>query len=473
MDNKFMNGLLTVAGKMQSNRVLSAIKDAFIDNMPIVIVGAFCTLLQWTITTTGGVPDPNGGTIYYISLANIPGLSWLSTLTPILTTANYGCMNFMAVAVCVLVAIHYAENLGLEKDNTVPAVAIASFITLVTTTQAGKVADGALGVAGPVVNGVMPAGADTTVANVVTSNYTSANGLFVGLLVGILATLLYVKLIQSGKMKITLPDSVPPNVARSFEVLFPAAVTIMVVSIVGFVVSLSGYDVFAVISTIMSPLKAIMGSLPGYLVIVLLMMLLWWFGIHGPNVMQAVYQAFFTQGMAENLELYQQGVGVEGAGVFFKEGLGYQIIANPFNSGFFSSTGSGITGGLIIAILLFSKRDDFKAIAKLAIAPGIFNINEPIIFGVPMVMNPLLGIPFFLAPLATTILGWIVTRIGICPLMIIDVPWTTPVGIFGLLSSSNIWGAIWQFVIIIGASTLIYTPFVMAANKQAPEPAEA
>ena len=100
MKDKFMNSLLTIAGKMQQNNVLSAIKDSFIDNMPVVIWGAFCTLIQFVVCQTGGVTDPKTGElIYYISLANVPGLSFLEALTPIFTTANYGCMNFMAVAI--------------------------------------------------------------------------------------------------------------------------------------------------------------------------------------------------------------------------------------------------------------------------------------------------------------------------------------------------------------------------------------
>ena len=469
MKDKFMNGLLTVAGKMQSNRVLSAIKDAFIDNMPIVIMGAFCTLIQFVVCTR----SPG-----YISLANIDALAWLVDLTPIFTTANYGCMNFMAVAICVLTSMHFAENLGLEKDYTVPAVALASFVTLINTTAKGTMDAATFKSLNPDlgVKLAKDAQVNVQVGSAVASSYTSANGLFVGLLVGILVTLLYVKLIQSGKLKVTLPDSVPPNVSRSFEVLFPAIITILVVSVIGFLTSLAGLTVFDIISTIMRPVQAIMTGLPGYLVVVFLMQLLWWFGIHGPNVMNAVTQPFLLSTYAGNNALYgagiMPGVGVGGtvAGVKYT----YSIICNPFQSTFFSSTGSGITGGLIIAVLLFSKRDDYKAICKLAIPCGIFNINEPIIFGIPMVMNPLLGIPFFLAPIASVALGYLVTRIGLCPIMVVDAPWTTPCGILGLLASGgHLSGAIWQFIIVLGSSTLIYTPFVIAANAQKTEEAAA
>ena len=452
MKDKFMNGLLTLAGKMQSNTVLSAVKDSFIDNMPVVIWGAFCTLFQFVLCQTGGVPDPKTGEmIYYISLANVPGFAWLESLTPIFTTANYGCMNFMAVAICVLVSMHYAENIGHANDKTVPAVALASFVTLINTTASTTT----------------ESGETVTISNVVASSYTKADGLFVGLLVGVLATLLYVKLVDSGKLKISLPDSVPPNVSQSFAVLFPTIITILCVSIVGYITSLFGLTMFDVISTIMKPIEKIMTGLPGYIVVVLIMQLLWWFGIHGPNVMGAVTSPFMTKMMATNLELYQTGEGVSASGVFYQAGSQYSIISSPFAAGWFCPTGSGITMGLIIAIMLFSKRDDFKAIAKLAIPCGIFNINEPIIFGIPLVMNAVFAVPFFLAPLACISLGYLVQYIGLCPLFVINVPWTTPVGLFGFLASSgNIMGGIWQAVIIIGVSTLIYTPFVIASNRQ-------
>ena len=206
------------------------------------------------------------------------------------------------------------------------------------------------------------------------------------------------------------------------------------------------------------------------LVVVLMMQLLWWFGIHGPNVMGAVTSPFMTKMMAQNLAFYQAGEGVTASGVFYTPGSQYSIISGPFGSCWFSPSGSGITMGLIIAVMLFSKRDDFKAIAKLDIPCGIFNINEPIIFDIPMVMNALFAVPFFLAPIACVCCGYLVQSMGLCPLFVIDVPWTTPVGLFGFLASSgNIMGAIWQAVIILGVSTLIYTPFVIASNRQTEE----
>ena len=458
MKDKLMNGLLAVAGKMQTNSVLLAIKDGFIDNMPVVIVGAFCTLLQWVVFHH----DEADATVKYLSLANVNGLAWLENLTPIVTTINYGCMNFMAVSVCILVAMHFAENLGHEGDKTVAAVAIASLVTLMNTSisYSGTAEDvvaasnGALELAGKADEAI-----NLSVGTGVLQSFTDSNGLFVGLFVGILATLLYVNLVDSGKLSIKLPDAVPPNVAQSFAVLLPVAVVLIVVSVVGFTVTtLFGQNIFSLISWIMSPLQAIMTGLAGYLVVVFLIMLLWFFGIHGANVMGSVTTAFMTKAAMENLAYYQETGDAYGAP---------NIISNTFVSSFFSSTGSGITGGLIVAVLLFSKRDDYRAICKLAIPCGLFNINEPIIFGIPMVMNPVFAIPFFIAPIVSVVIGYILIAIGFCPRMVIDAPWTTPVGILAFLGAGgNIWAAISQ-ILAIASSILVYTPFVIAANKTA------
>ena len=135
--------------------------------------------------------------------------------------------------------------------------------------------------------------------------------------------------------------------------------------------------------------------------------------------------------------------------------------------------GSGVTIGLVIAIIIFGKREDNKAIASLSLVPGLFNINETVTFGIPMVLNPILGIPFVFACLVTILVGYVLTVIGFCPVACLTVPWTTPPIVFGFLATgANVMGAVTQAILIV-VSTVIYTPFLIAyekyQNKQAAE----
>ncbi|MBQ9824017.1 MAG: PTS sugar transporter subunit IIC [Solobacterium sp.] len=267
---------------------------------------------------------------------------------------------------------------------------------------------------------------------------------------------LYVKLVRSGKLKISMPDSVPPNVSRSFEVLFPATLTVLIVS--GFGVLFN--DVFkmtlfdAITTFIQAPLKNILTGLPGFMFMMGCTVLLWWFGIHGTQTLKGVYEAVLLQAFAENEAAYLAGE------------VPPNIINTPFMSVFGTVTGAGITGGLLIAILLFSKRDDYRSIAKLAIPCAIFNINEPVTFGLPIVMNPVLGIPFILSPIVSVGVGYFLTKIGFCAKMVVNAPWTTPPGIMAFLASGGNIGAAISQIIVILIAFVIYIPFVLISNKQ-------
>lgn len=431
MNEKFMDVMLTVASKVSNNRILSCIRNAFTDLMPVIIIGSFCTLFANVVCNT---------TPGYMSLANVPGLAWLGTLKPLFTAANYGTMNMMAIGIVILLSAQVAESYG-NKDKVISIIALGSFISLCTTSATAVAAE---------------SGEEVTIANVLASNYTNAQGLFVAMIVAIASAIIYVKLVDSGKLKISMPDSVPPNIARSFEVLFPATLTILIVAGVGFLFeTFLGVTLFqAITNFIQAPLKNVMTGLPGFLLIILLSVILWFFGIHGTQTLKGIYEPVLLAAFAENEAAYAAGEAIP------------NIISSPFMSSFSTVTGAGITGGLIIAILVFSKREDYKSIAKLAIPCGIFNINEPITFGLPIVMNPILGIPFMITPLVTTAFGYFMTSIGFCGRMVVNAPWTTPPGLLAFIASGGSFGAVVTQLLCILISFLIYSPFVIAANKQ-------
>ena len=432
MGEKFMNVMLVFAAKIGNNRTMTCIKNAFTDLMPIIIAGSFCTLFSNVICNT---------TPGYVSLANVPGFAWLGALKPLFDAANYGTMNMMAISIVILLAYKVAESYD-NHDTVVMLVSLASYISLVTTSVSATAAE---------------SGESVTITNVLARQYTNAQGLFVGMVIAIVSAMLYVKLVQSGKLRISMPDSVPPNVARSFEVLFPATLAILIISGFGVlfnaVFHMTLFD--AITQFIQAPLKNVLTGLPGFMFMMGCTVLLWWFGIHGTQTLKGVYEAVLLQAFAENEAAYLAGE------------VPPNIINTPFMSVFGTVTGAGITGGLLIAILLFSKRDDYRSIAKLAIPCAIFNINEPVTFGLPIVMNPVLGIPFILSPIVSVGIGYFLTKIGFCAKMVVNAPWTTPPGLMAFLASGGNFGAAISQIIVILIAFVIYIPFVLISNKQA------
>ncbi|MEG0453626.1 MAG: PTS transporter subunit EIIC, partial [Coprobacillus sp.] len=125
-----------------------------------------------------------------------------------------------------------------------------------------------------------------------------------------------------------------------------------------------------------------------------------------------------------------------------------------------------VTIGLVVAIFIFSKREDYKGIAKLSLAPGIFNINETMTFGLPIMLNPIIAIPFIITPLITGAIGYFLTVVGFADVLVYAVPWTTPPILSAWLASGGSITCIITQLICIVVSIAIYIPFVMAANKQ-------
>ncbi len=430
MKERFMNGMLAVATAMNGQRHLAAIRNSFMNLLPIIIVGSFCTLFTNVVTST------REG---FMSLANIPGLEFLSNLEPMFSAANYATMNFLAIGIVILLATELGEAYDIN-DKGLPLVALGAYISLCATsiivTSAG--------------------GEAITVRNVLASSYTNAQGLFVGMFSAIAATEIYCRLVKNKKLKISMPDSVPGNVARSFEVLFPATITIVAISGIGMIFELGvGMTLFdAIARFVQAPLSSVLTGLPGFMLFVFMSTLLWVFGIHGTQTLKAVSEPILIAALAQNEAAYAAGQAIP------------NIISRPFLSNYATVTGAGVTGGLLIAIFLFSKRKDFKAIGKLAIPCAIFNINEPLVFGLPIVLNPLLAIPFMLTPVITSAFGYFMTSIGFAGRFVVNAPWTTPVGIQAFLASGGSMGAVVTQLLVILIAAVIYSPFVIVANRQ-------
>ena len=296
------------------------------------------------------------------------------------------------------------------------------------------------------------------------SSYTGATGLFTGLIVAILGMELYNMFRKNDALKIKMPEQVPPGVARAFEVLIPTCLTAIVVGAVGLVCQLAtGAELNALIyNVIQKPLQNIIGNnLVAVCIMYVIIMLFWCVGIHGNNMVAAVKEPIFRPLLYANTAAYTA-----------HHDIPYVMNLTMIQM-FAEFGGSGVTIGLVIAILIFSKREDNRTIAGISIVPGLFNINETMTFGIPLVLNPILDIPFILAPVVTVIIGYILVSSGFCPKIVLEVPWTMPPVLFGFVATGgNLMGAVAQLV-VLAVSVVVYIPFLIAYEKfQAKQAAE-
>ena len=425
--------LLMIANKISSQKHMSAIKNAFSTLMPVIITGAFCTLVTNVVcsTTTTG-----------ISLAKVPGFAWLELLSPIFNAANYATLNFFTIGAVILIGLELGIKNGI-KSFAPAIIALCSYVACCPT----------------YINVTLETGEIIKVADVFGKNYTAARGLFLGMVIALISVELFTLIVKSKKFEIKMPDSVPPNVATSFNVLFPSMMTIIALSGVNYgVTQLTGMTLYDIIYTMLQkPLEAVMQGLPGLLTLMLVAQLFWIIGIHGNQIIKPVREPLLNAAILANTDLVNSGN-------FVREEL--NIINMSFWDVYMSMGGSGVTIGLIVAIFLFSKREDYKNIAKLSLAPGIFNINETMTFGLPIMLNPILAIPFIITPLVTGTIGYVLTAIGFADVLVYAIPWTTPPILSAWLASGGSMTAVITQLICIAVSIIIYIPFVIAANKQ-------
>lgn len=423
--------LLLIANKIATQKHMCAIKNAFTALIPVIITGSFCTLITNVVCATEG----NG-----ISLGKLPGMQWLSVFTDWFSAANYATLNFFTVAAVVLIGLELGK-LNKQQGFMPGIIALCSFISCLPT----------------VVN-VTQNDVSFSVANVIGKDYTASRGLFLGIIIALVSVEIYTKLVTSGVMKINMPDSVPSNVSNSFNVLFPSMATILICALFNFIsVKVLGMSLYTIIYTFLqTPLEKVMQGLPGLLVLMLVAQLFWCVGIHGNQIIKPVRDPLLNAAILANTDMIAQGI---------TDPSKLNIINMSFWDTYMSLGGSGCTIGLVIAIFLLSKREDYRAIAKLEVAPAIFEINEPMTFGLPIVLNPLLVIPFVLTPLITGTFAYIMTKIGFAGICVYAMPWTTPPILSAWLSTGGSVGAMITQIICIAMAIVIYAPFVMLANK--------
>ncbi|WP_057915262.1 PTS cellobiose transporter subunit IIC [Peribacillus muralis] len=434
--NSFLeNKVMPIASKMAGQRHLLALRDGIILTMPLIIIGSLFLIL-------GFIPIPG----YNEFMASIFGDAWMTKLLyPV--GATY---DIMALIATFGIAYRLAEQYKVDPLSA-GAVAVSAFL-----------------IATPYFTMFTPEGTEIAVqvGGVIPVTLMGSKGLFVGILIALFSTEIYRKIIQKN-IVIKMPEGVPPSVSKSFVALIPAVIVISSVWLIrigienlyhlnflgklGFTNTTSLHDIITLLLS--EPLGILSGSLIGAIIYTLLVHLLWVCGLHGSSILGGVMTPILLTATDQNRLALQAGEELP------------NIVTSPFFELVFMG-GSGVSIVFVVMMVLFAKSEQSKQLGKIAIAPSIFNINEPVVFGAPVVMNPLLMIPFILTPVVLTVTTYIMMKSGFIPLTNGTLPpWTTPPIISGFLATGSWKGSLMQIINLVIAFA-IYLPFFKMWDKQ-------
>ena len=427
--NNFINEkLLPPVMKFVNTKAVTAIKNGMLYPIPFIVIGAvFLILGQFPIQ---GVQD-------YL---NEIGLG------PIFMQANNASFGIMALFAVFGIAYSWVRD---EGHDAVPAGMLAIVVDIILQPDTVK----------SVTSIANPERVSTAwqVSGVIDKAWLGGKGMIVAIIVGLLVGWSYSWFMKKG-FTIKLPEQVPANVAASFTALIPgAAIVTVATAIYGiFKLCFNTTMVEWIYATIQTPLQHATDGPLGVVVVAFLPVFLWFFGVHGATIVGGIMTPLLLANNADNLALYK-------AGKLTLEN-GAHIVTQAFMDQFITVTGSGMTIGLVIFMLVRAKSVQMKTLGKLEIVPALFNINEPILFGLPLVLNPLLAIPFILTPLVSGFATYAVIAMGIIPPFNgMYVPWTTPAIVSGLIVGG--WqGALWQAVMFV-MTGFMYYPFARKYDK--------
>lgn len=419
MQEFFSDKVIPAIMKFVSLKGVVALKDGLLYTMPLTIVGSV-----------------------FLLLANFPiqaVVDWLDSMGWIdpLNQAYGATFNIIALMGVIGIAYKYVKNEGYEGLNA----GVLAAVTFILTTNSYVVAE----------NGTM-------VSNVIDKTWTAGQGMISAIIIGLIVGWVY-SWFMKHDIRIKMPAGVPDGVANSFTALIPGFVIItgatLVYSFFKFVLDTTLIE--AVYGFIQTPLQGLTDSLGGVIVMALMIPFLWFFGIHGSTIIGGIMGSVLTANSLANQAILDSGMAltIENGG---------RIVTQQFLDQFINVTGAGMTIGLVIYMIFFAKSAQCKELGKLGGVPGIFNINEPILFGTPIVMNPFLLLPFIGMPVLSGIILYFAISTGLVPMFAgVMVPWTTPPIISGFLVGG--WKMALLQTAILALSFFVYLPFIRKIDK--------
>ncbi len=421
--NKFINEkLMPPMMKFLNTKAVTAIKNGMLYPIPFIIIGAI-----------------------FLILANFPQQNvadWIAQIgwALIFNQAYAASFGIMALFAAFGIAYSWVKSEGYEGASAgLTSIIVMVMLQPSTISTVTKIADGSAVVGEYQVSGVIDAA------------WLGGKGMILAMLAGLLVGWSYSWFMKKD-IRIKLPEQVPANVSDSFGALVPAFVITFVAMLI-YALSVLTTDqtpIEWIYTLIQTPLQHATDGPLGVFLIAFLPVFIWWFGVHGATVIGGIMTPLLLANNADNLKLFQEGN--------LSLDHGAHIVTQAFMDQFITVTGSGMTFGFVIFMIYRARSVQMKTIGKLTLAPAFFNINEPVLFGMPIVLNPILAFPFLIAPLVSGFGTYAAIALGIIPPFNgIFVPWTTPPILSGLIVGG--WqGAAWQALMIF-VTGAIYWPF--------------
>lgn len=410
--DKYMDKVLVFADRISNNRYLKAISNGLMATLPINIIGSIALLL-----------------------AVLPIQGWTDFINSINIGGYFSVGYSMTVGVIsVYASFLVGHRLATEfKQSAVPAGIVSLFAFLMMTPMVTL--------------------EETTTLDM---SKLGAQGLFTAMICGLVFARLYCFILEKN-IAIKMPAGVPQFVTDTFAGLIPAIISGFTAIVISWAFSFTSYGSFSdfIYQILAMPLQSLSSSVGSLLFIVLIQMVLWFFGIHGSLVVGSFVTALYLPMDVENMDALASGVA--------RSELP-NILSKSFYDLFAGIGGAGGTLSLIIVILLLAKSKQSRTVANLSAVPGLFTINEPVIFGLPLILNPIMAIPFILTPLVQVLVAYLAIWSGIVPrLSGVQVPFGTPIFLNGFLAGG--WQVAVLQVVCVLAGCLLYIPFVKILDK--------
>ena len=422
--------LMGPMAKVSAWRPVRAIVAAGRASIPFTIVGSMFLVLSV-------IPQA-----FPVSFIETIWENSIDKLSPLYLQAYNCTMGILSLYFAIVIGYEYTKIFVDEEDLNVDPVygallsVFAFFLTIPELVISNNTFD-YLNVDGATINGWTIGGNSL--------DRLSTSGMFTAVLMSILAVQLYKTCIR---WVVKMPDAVPEGVSRSFSALISAAVVAIVVLIINGVFVALGTDIYNVVAIPFGCVKNIANSWIGIVVIYLLVHASWIVGIHGANIVMGLVTPILLANMAEN---------ANGAQIAY---------AGEFTSSYVTMGGSGAMLLACVWLAFAARSSQLKMLGRAAMGPAIFNINEPLIFGLPVVYNPILALPFMIAPIVAATIGYWSIKLGFAAVSIMQTPWQTPIGLGAYVGSGGSIGALITALLCAVASFIIWYPFLKTYDNQ-------